>query len=253
MEAELLVPLGDVESTLIHMGSHDNLLDLLTNELMGQDRPLRLVSRHVGSLDGLGALREEVSLFAGSHLFDPETGDFNFPFLEQHLPGLPVRVVNLAIRHQGLMVAPGNPKGIRGVDDLTREDVAFVNRQPGSGTRILLDHHLNQAGIDPARVRGYEYEEYTHMAVAAAMLTGTTDCGLGIFAAARALELDFVPLALERYDLVIPQRHLDDPRVQALLELVRGQEFKAGVSALGGYEADLTGLEMRPGQGLDKK
>jgi putative molybdopterin biosynthesis protein len=168
----------------------------------------------------------------------------------KHLPGVPVSVVNLAIRQQGLIVAAGNPKGIRGVQDLTREDVIFVNRQPGAGTRILLDHHLKEAGIGPDEVCGYDHEEHTHMAVAANMLTGTADCGLGIFAAAKALELDFVPLARERYDLVIPRRHMDDNRVQALLRLVRSRGFQSKVASLGGYEVDLAGREMRPGRGL---
>jgi putative molybdopterin biosynthesis protein len=249
-EVELFVPLSELDATLIHMGSHDNIMDLLTNELMGLTPQLHLVSRHVGSMGGLKALRDDTALFAGCHLFDPHTRDFNFPFIVKHLPGVPVSVVNLAIRQQGLIVAAGNPKGIRGVQDLTREDVIFVNRQPGAGTRILLDHHLKEAGIGPDEVCGYDHEEHTHMAVAANMLTGTADCGLGIFAAAKALELDFVPLARERYDLVIPRRHMDDNRVQALLRLVRSRGFQSKVASLGGYEVDLAGREMRPGRGL---
>ncbi len=142
IEAELLTPLSGLDAVLVHIGSHDNILDLLANELMGLAEPLQLVSSHVGSMGGLTALKNGAALFAGCHLFDPATGDFNFPFLAKHLPGMDLTVLNLAIRHQGLMVAKGNPKGIRGVADLARPDISFINRQRGAGTRILLAHQL---------------------------------------------------------------------------------------------------------------
>lgn len=250
IEAELLVPLAGLSKVLVHIGSHDNILDLLANELMGLPEPLRMVSSHVGSMGGLTALKNNAALFAGCHLFDPETSDFNFPFLRKHLPGMDLTVVNLAIRHQGLMVAKGNPKNIQTVQDLARPEVAFINRQRGAGTRILLDHHLSVAGIAPASVRGYDREEYTHMAVAVNVLTGAADCGLGIFAAAKALDLDFVPLARERYDLVFPTAYLDDPRIQTLLANINTAQFQQRMEALGGYETKLTGRVMAPGMGL---
>ena len=250
IEAELLVPLAGLDRVLVHIGSHDNILDLLANELMGLPEPLRLVSSHVGSMGGLTALKNGAALFAGCHLFDPETRDFNFPFLKKHLPGLDLVVLNLAIRHQGLIVAKGNPKGIHGVADLARPEVGFINRQRGAGTRILLDHHLAVAGIAPANVRGYDREEFTHMAVAVNVLTGAADCGLGIFAAAKALGLDFAPLAHERYDLVIPAAYLDDPRIQTLRAVIETAAFQERMQALGGYETTLTGKVMQPGMGL---
>ena len=250
IEAELLVPLAGLDRVLMHIGSHDNILDLLANELMGLPEPLRLVSSHVGSMGGLTALKNGAALFAGCHLFDPETRDFNFPFLKQYLPGLDLTVINLAIRHQGLIVAKGNPRGITGVADLERVDVSFINRQRGAGTRILLDHHLDVAGIKPASVRGYEREEYTHMAVAVNVLTNAADCGLGIFAAAKALDLDFVPLALERYDLVFPTAYLSDPRVATLRAIIATPQFQQRMVKLGGYDTPLTGQIMRPGMGL---
>ncbi|MCM0755263.1 molybdopterin biosynthesis protein [Desulfovibrio aminophilus] len=250
VRVELLTPRESLDRVLVHIGSHDNIIDMLGNELMGLPEPVQLVSSHVGSMGGLSALRDGTALFAGSHLFDPETEDFNFPFLARYLAEVEVLVVNLAIRHQGLIVAPGNPKDIRAVSDLARPGVAFINRQKGAGTRILLDHHLKTAGIRPEEVRGYEREEFTHMAVAVNVLTGAADCGLGIYAAAKALGLDFLPLARERYDLVIPRAHAEDPRILALLELVRSERLQAAIQALGGYETTLTGRRMRPGEGL---
>ncbi|MCJ2166221.1 MULTISPECIES: molybdopterin biosynthesis protein [unclassified Pseudodesulfovibrio] len=250
VRAELLVPRSELDRVLVHVGSHDNTLDLLANELMGLADPLRLVSSHAGSMGGLTALKAGSALFAGAHLFDPETGDFNFPFLDRYLPGLEVTVINLAIRHQGLIVSKGNPLNIRGVADLTRDDIIFINRQRGAGTRILLDHHLKTAGINPREVAGYENEEFTHMAVAVNVLTGAASCGLGIYAAAKALDLDFVPLAHERYDLVIPTVHMQDSRIRTLIEIIRTDEVKARIGDQGGYETNLTGQTMRPGMGL---
>jgi putative molybdopterin biosynthesis protein len=249
VRAELLVPEAELDQTLVVVGSHDNIVDVLGNELMGLPRPVRVSSSHVGSMGGLTALRNRSALMAGTHLFDEAGGDFNFPFFRKYLPGIEVACVNLAIRHQGLIVARGNPLGIRGVQDLARPDVRFINRQRGAGTRILLDHHLKQAGIDPRQVQGYDKEEFTHMAVAVNVLTGTASCGLGIYAAARALGLDFVPLARERYDLAfLPE--LADWKVGTVLELIRSEAFKARIEALGGYETALTGRIMEPGMGL---
>jgi len=248
--AELLVSPDELERTLVVVGSHDNTLDLLADELMRLDIPLRLASSHVGSLGGLAALAGGSALLAGSHLLDTATGDFNFSFIEKHLSCMPVAVINLAIRHQGLMVAPGNPKDIQGITSLSRPEVRFVNRQRGAGTRILLDYHLGMAGIDPSLVTGYGQEEMTHMGVAANVAGGGADCGLGVFAAAKALKLGFVPLARERYDLVLPEASLEEPRVKALLQVMASEAFKAKVEVLGGYETLWTGQRMHPGQGL---
>ncbi|WP_028572118.1 molybdopterin biosynthesis protein [Desulfonatronum lacustre] len=250
LEAELLVLEAEMERTIVCVGSHDNTLDLLTNELMGLAEPFRLTSTHVGSMGGLTALRNGAAHLAGCHLFDPETADYNFPFLDKYLPGLDLLVINLAIRHQGLITAKGNPKGIRGVEDLARPDLTFINRQRGAGTRILLDHHLKQADIAPDSVKGYDKEEYTHMAVAVNVLSGAADCGLGIFAAAKALNLDFVPLARERYDLLIPRQFADDPKIATILKLIRSEALQAKIRDLGGYDTDLTGKEMTPELGL---
>lgn len=250
VSAELLVEPGELERTLVAVGSHDMTLDILADELMRLDSPLRLASSHVGSMGGITAIAQGSTLLAGTHLFDPESGDFNFPFLARHLPDTPVTVIHLAVRHQGLMVAPGNPKGIRDVGSLAVPGVRFVNRQRGSGTRILFDHHLAQAGLTPEQIQGYEQEELTHMGVAANVAGGAADAGLGVYAAAKALGLDFVPLARERYDLVFPAACMAEERIQHLLEVIRSESFQAKVEALGGYETAWTGREMFAGAGL---
>lgn len=248
--AELLVDAGELARTLVCVGSHDNTLDILADMLMRRDPPMRLASSHVGSMGGLIALKNGASMLAGSHLFDPVTEDYNFPFLTKYLPGLEVTVVNLAIRHQGLIVAPGNPKGIATVADLAKDGVRYLNRQRGAGTRILFDHHLAKSGLTPDKIVGYGREEHTHMAVAVNIKTGAADCGLGVYAAAKALGLDFVPLARERYDLVIPTAYRDDPKIAAVFEVIAGEAFKAQVRGLGGYETDWSGRIMEPGMGL---
>jgi putative molybdopterin biosynthesis protein len=248
--AELLVDAGELARTLVCVGSHDNTLDILADLLMRHMPPMRLASSHVGSMGGMIALKNDATMLAGSHLFDPASSDYNFPFLAKYLPGMDVTVLNLAIRHQGLIVAPGNPKNIRGVADLATGGVRYLNRQRGAGTRVLFDYHLTQNGITPEQVSGYDREEHTHMAVAVNIMTGAADCGLGVFAAAKALGLDFVPLARERYDLVIPTIYRDDPKIAAVFEVVRGDAFKARVLELGGYETTWTGQIMQPGMGL---
>jgi putative molybdopterin biosynthesis protein len=236
VNAELLVPLEDIEGTLVVLGSHDNTLDLLATLLRRRNPRLRLSSGHVGSLGGLMALRQGRAHLGGSHLYDPETNSYNVPYIQKHLPGLSLKLINLAWRQQGFMVLPDNPLNILRVADLTRKEVRFINRQRGAGTRLLLDYLLKEEGIDPAAVQGYDREEYTHMAVAANVKSGTADVGLGILAAARALGLDFIPLTPERYDLVVPQTTYDDHRFQELLETVRSPEFHRAAEALGGYD-----------------
>ncbi|SHN49468.1 molybdopterin biosynthesis protein [Desulfovibrio litoralis] len=245
VKATLVRPRVELESTLVCVGSHDNILDLLADELMTLDKPIRLASTHVGSMGGLTALKNGSCHFAGTHLFDPETSDFNHSFLKKYLPEKQITLINLALRHQGFIVAKGNQKNIKDIHDLTRNDVKFINRQRGAGTRILLDYHLKQAKIDPKQVLGYDKEEFTHMTVAVNVLTGTADCGLGIKAAATALGLDFIPLAIERYDLAIPSEYLEgataEPKMLALLDIIRSESFLKRVEALGGYETKLSG------------
>lgn len=232
----LLRPREQLENTLIMIGSHDNTLDLLANELKRRDSRLHLSSSNVGSLGGLMAIRRGQTHLAGSHLLDTETGDYNFSYIERYLKGTPVRLVQLARRRQGLLVKPGNPKAIGGIEDLFKPGVTFINRQGGSGTRILTDYALRQRGLSSEGIQGYDQEEFTHMAVAVNVLSGRADTGMAIYASAKALGLEFIPVAEERYDLVVPEFSWHDGKVRLLMEIVEGLEFKEKVESLGGYD-----------------
>ncbi|MDF1499981.1 MAG: molybdopterin biosynthesis protein [Anaerolineales bacterium] len=233
VEIELYTPLDRLRRTILALGSHDLTLDLLAQFLAL--RGARLTSANLGSLGGLIALQRGEAHIAGSHLLDPQSGEFNLAYIERYLPDTPVHVIGLVEREQGLITASGNPKRISGLPDLAREDVTFVNRQRGSGTRILLDYHLERLSLSGSDIRGYQREEYTHLMVAASIASGRADAGLAIRAAAAALGLDFVPLYQERYDLVIPAAFVEDPKLAALFETLNDDQFKSQVEALPGY------------------
>lgn len=242
IDVALLRPAEEISKTVVCIGSHDNTLDLLANALKKRHPEMSLSSAHVGSLGGLLALKRGEAHVAGTHLLDEETGTYNVSYLKKVLPDRRMTLVRLVDREQGFVVPWGNPMGIKGFADLIRPGVVYINRQAGSGTRLLLDHHLKKEGIDPRAVAGYGHEEYTHMGVAAAVLSGVASTGLAILAAARALDLDFVPVAVEEYDLAIPRQFLGLPMVQAVLEIIRtDREFKDAVRALGGYNVERMG------------
>jgi putative molybdopterin biosynthesis protein len=231
----------DIARTIVAIGSHDLCLDLLAQYIAdgaasGGEGARRLSSANVGSQGGLVALRRGEAHLAGSHLLDPDTGEYNFSSIRRYLPDVPVVLVALVGRDQGLIVRPGNPQGLRTLADLGQKGVTFVNRQRGAGTRVLLDFEIGKIGLSGAEIAGYDREEYTHLAVAAAVASGMADCGLGIAAAARALELDFVPLFKERYDLVIPQVYYHSSLLRPLLEILQADRFRREVAGLAGYD-----------------
>jgi putative molybdopterin biosynthesis protein len=239
--AELLRPLSSIENTIVVVGSHDNTLDILADEIKNKPGNLTLSSSHVGSMGGIMAIKKGGCHLAGTHLLDTEDDTYNISYLKKYLPEVGVKLFNLVLRDQGLIIPSGNPKRITGIEDLCREDITFINRQIGSGTRILLDYRLKQLQIDPETIVGYQNEEFTHMSVAVAVLSGTVDVGLGIYAAAKALNLDFIPIVTEQYDLVIPEVYFDLKNIQILLDTIHSARFKKRVVALGGYSTEKTG------------
>ena len=243
-EIELLKPLEEILNTVVMVGSHDLSLDILANLLGRFYPPIFLSSHPVGSLGGILAIKNGICHIAGTHLLDPETGEYNFPYIHTYLNGIDVKVIHLVQREQGLMVKRGNPKKVKGLEDLLRKDISFVNRQKGSGTRILLDHSLNALSIEPGQIQGYEKEEFTHMAVASTVASGIADAGLGILPAAKAMDLEFIPIAKERYDLVIPSIYFEDEKIKKVIETIRSEAFKKMVLQMGGYDVSRTGEEL---------
>jgi len=241
VEVELLKPLEDIENTIVAIGSHDMTLDLLGSILHKENPTLRLSSSNVGSLGGLQALARGEAHLAGSHLLDEVTGEYNIPYVKRLLSTQQVIVMNLVYRDQGLIVGKGNPKNIQTLQDLTRKDIYFVNRQRGSGTRMLLDYELKKTKINPSDIRGYNREEFTHTGVAASVASGISDVGLGILAAARALDMDFIPILKERYDLIIPSEYYGTDLLTPLIGIIKEKDFKNQVIALGGYDISQTG------------
>lgn len=239
--ARLLKTRDSVENTIVAVGSHDNTLDVIADMIRAESGRFTLSSSHVGSMGGLMAVKNGLCHFAGSHLLDENDGSYNISYIRRYLPDTPVRLVRLAEREQGLITTAGNPKNLSGIHDLAKEDILFINRQGGSGTRVLLDYHLRRSGIDPDSISGYEKEEYTHMAVAAAVLGQSADAGMGILAAAKALGLDFVPVTTESYDLVIPEAFFHTDRIKLLLEVIRSEAFGEKLGAMGGYHTQNTG------------
>jgi putative molybdopterin biosynthesis protein len=239
IEVLLYRSLESIQKTVFALGSHDTMIDMLGQHLSSRLPGYRLTSAHVGSMGGLVGLRHKEAHLAGSHLLDPQSGDYNISYIQQYCPDVPVQVVTFAHREQGLIIARGNPLTIRSLDDLPR--VRYVNRQRGAGTRVLLDYELAKRGVNPASVDGYSREEYTHLAVAAAIASGTADCGLGVRSGAIAMNLDFVSVGWERYDLVIPIEHLNHPGIQAILEILQTAEFQQVLAAQSGYDSRETG------------
>lgn len=245
VSVQLLRRLPEIERTIVAIGSHDLVLDLMATELRSSDPTLSLVSTNVGSLGGLVALRDGLCHLAGSHLLHPATGEYTLPYLDEMMGDRDLAVVRLVHRDQGLIIPSGNPRGVAGLADLAGGELSYVNRQRGAGTRMLLDQELRRFAIDPATIRGYAREEPTHLAVAAAVAAGRADCGLGILAAAQAFGLDFVPMVQEPYDLVVEAATLTDPMLVPLWRLLESAEFQASVRRLGGYGTEETGRRIR--------
>jgi putative molybdopterin biosynthesis protein len=224
----------EISRTILAIGSHDIALELLTEYLVNSNR--RFVSANAGSLGGLFALRNREAHLAGSHLLDTQTGEYNKTYINKYLSEIPVKRVGFVHRIQGFLVKRGNPKRVFALKDLINPDLKLVNRQKGSGTRVLLDYHLEKSGIEPEAIRGYSYEEYSHLSVAASIESGRADVGLGIAAAAHALNIDFIPLFLEAYELIIPDEFFNHELLRPLLDVINDKLFQNRVKELPGYE-----------------
>ena len=231
---------NDVTKSIFLAGSHDPSIDLIISKLYAK-HGIRLISSNIGSIGGLMALKRKESHIAGSHLLDEKTGSYNIPQINKFLPEQKVTLINLAYRTQGLIVKKGNPKHITSISDISKPNVEFVNRQLGSGTRILFDYELKSKGINQKSITGYQRQEITHLGVAATVESGLADVGLGLLSAAKAFDLDFIPVTQEKFDLVIPKNHYDSSFLEPLINLIKSDEYKQDIIDLGGYDTKETG------------
>ncbi len=245
VEVELLSREERLKNTLMVIGSHDPLLDELANMMHLEDPRFYMSSSHVGSMGGIMAIRRGEAHAAGCHLLDTDTGEYNLSFIRKYFPKGGVRLLRCVGRLQGLMLQKGNPLNILEFKDIAGDGVRYVNRQKGSGTRILADYLCKKEGIDPAKVYGYEREELTHTSVAAQIACGSADAGMGIYSAAKLYGLDFLPVCTEEYDLLIPDHAWDSPMLRQLVATLKSAAFREKIESMGGYTLD------RPGEIID--
>ncbi|MCD4784470.1 MAG: molybdopterin biosynthesis protein [Candidatus Eremiobacteraeota bacterium] len=241
VNVELLRPRNDLKNKVFMAGSYDICFDILRNEILRQNPDIILYNSNVGSMRGLIALKAGFCHLSGIHFFDDETGEFNIPIVKMFLDDMPLILVNLLHRQLGFLVNKGNPKNILNFEDLTRPDVKLTNRIRGSGTRMILDYYLKKNKIEINRIKGYPDEAHTHLTLASAIASGHADVGLGISAAAKASNLDFIPLIPERMDFVIPKKYLNTYSIKSLLSIIGSEKFKKEISMLDGYSTEMTG------------
>ncbi|MBM7558372.1 molybdopterin biosynthesis protein [Marinitoga litoralis] len=228
-----------IDNNILIIGSHDLLLDLLADFIKKYDKNINIVSANVGSLGGILSIAKGYSHMSGMHLLDPVTGEYNIPYIEEYMDDF--KLMNLSYREQGFIVQKGNPKNIKDFEDLTKDGIRYINRQKTAGTRILLDYYLDKKGISPREIHGYSDEEYSHVNLALKIKKDMADVGLGIRAAANIYNLDFIPIALERYDLLIHDSFLKDRRFELIMNIITSNEFKKEAEKLGGYILKDTG------------
>ena len=241
VNVRLLSPIQKLQNTLVVIGSHDPLLDELGDMLHLENPELYMSSSHVGSMGGIMAIRRGEAHAAGCHLLDTNDGTYNRSFIRKYFPKGGVRLISCVGRQQGLMVAKGNPLNIQKFADIAGKGVRYVNRQKGSGTRILTDYLCKQENLDTAAIYGYDRDELTHTSVAAQIGSGSADAGMGIYSAAKLYDLDFIPICVEEYDLMIPDHAWDTPMVRELLTILKSDAFREKILSLGGYTVDNPG------------
>ena len=237
----LLSPMEKLQNTVVVIGSHDPLLDELGDMLHLADNDVYMSSSHVGSMGGIMAIRRGEAHAAGCHLLNTDNGEYNVSFIKKYFPRGGVKLVRCVGRQQGMMVAKGNPLGIEAFADIAKPGVRYVNRQRGSGTRILTDYLCKQNELDTAAIYGYDREELTHTSVAAQIVSGSADAGMGIYSAAKLYDLDFIPICIEEYDLIVPDHAWDTPQVRAMLATMKSDAFREKILSLGGYTVENPG------------
>lgn len=241
VEVRLLSREDRLKNTLVVIGSHDPLLDELANMMHMENPEVYMSSAHVGSMGGIMAIRRGEAHAAGCHLLDTETGEYNRAFIKKYFPMGGVKLLRCVGRQQGLMLQKGNPMKIEGFKDVANNGVRYVNRQKGSGTRILTDYLCKKEGIAPEKIYGYDREELTHTSVAAQIASGSADAGMGIYSAAKLYDLDFLPVCIEEYDLLIPDHAWDSPMVRQLISTLKSPAFREKIENMGGYTLDRPG------------
>lgn len=241
VQVRLLSTPEKLQNTLVVIGSHDPLLDEVADMMHRADPTVFMSSSHVGSMGGIMAIRRGEAHAGGCHLLDTETGVYNLSFLKKYFPNGGIRLVRCVGRQQGLMLAKGNPLDIKGFADIAKNGVRYVNRQKGSGTRVLMDYLCEQYAVNVGDIYGYEREELTHTSVAAQIANGSADAGMGIYSAAQLYDLDFLPICIEEYDLIIPDHAWETPVVQQLIATLKSPAFREKMLAMGGYTVDHPG------------
>ena len=241
VSVRVLSPVAKFLDTLVVIGSHDPLLDELADLMHVENGSVYMNSSHVGSMGGIMAIRRGEAHAAGCHLLNTENGEYNRSFIKKYFPRGGVKLVRCVGRQQGLMVAGGNPLGIEKFADIAKLGVRYVIRQKGSGTRILSDYLCRQDQLDTAAIYGYDREELTHTSVAAPIACGSADAGMGIYSAAKLYGLDFIPICIEEYDLLVPDHAWDTPQVQQMLATLKSEAFREKILSMGGYTMENPG------------
>lgn len=241
VKVRLLSRKEKLKNTLVVIGSHDPLLDELADMLHRDNVSTYMSSSHVGSMGGIMAVRRGEAHVAGCHLLDTATGTYNLSFMKKYFPKGDVKLVRCVGRQQGLMIRKGNPLGLENFADIAGKGIRYVNRQKGSGTRILTDFLCKINGVDTNAVYGYEREEMTHTSVAAQIAADSADAGMGIYSAAKLYDLDFLPVCIEEYDLIIPERAWDMPIVQQMIAVLKSEAFREKLLSMGGYTVEAPG------------
>ena len=241
IDVQLLRGLSDIEGTLVSIGSHDVMLDIIGNLIHMKYPKTNFSSTHTGSMGGLIALKRGECHLAPIHILEPKNGKYNVDAILTYFKKEELVIVKGVGREQGLMIEKGNPKGIESIKDIAREGILFVNRQKGSGTRLLTDHILREEGIDKKLINGYQREMTTHTSVASAVQTGSAHVGVGVLSVAQAFKVDFIPVGFEEYDFALPKKYLQKKEIKEFIEILRSDELKRELDQLGGYRYDCIG------------